>query len=74
MARSYRDIPTSPVKTNFSVVMTEFERGWGSKPYATVYFYTEAEAKEFAASHNAEENTAPSAPDWYVVAEYRYVN
>lgn len=73
MARSYREIPTSPVKTKFSVELTEYDLGWGSRPFATVYFHTEADAQEYAASHNAEENTATSAPDWYVVAEYRYV-
>ena len=55
----------------FRVELTEHERGWGSKPWDTWYFDNEPEAKQAAIDYNREHNTAASAPDWYVVAEYR---
>ena len=37
--------------------------------YEDVYFDSEKDAKEFCAKFNAR-NTAASAPDWYMVANY----
>lgn len=59
-----------PVAT-YRVEFTEYERGWGSKPWETEYYDNEAEARQRAIDYNKEHNTATSAPDWYVVAEYR---
>ena len=56
--------------TVYRVVLTEYERGWGSKPWDTLYFDNEPEARKYAADYNTEHNTATSAPDWYVVAAY----
>ena len=54
----------------FRVVLTEYERGWGSKHWDTLYFDNEAEAREYALNYNRTNNTATTAPDWYVQAEY----
>jgi len=54
----------------FRVELTEFERGWGSRPFDTIYFDNEAEARQYAIDYNKKHNTAPSAPDWYVRADY----
>jgi hypothetical protein len=55
----------------FRVVLTEYERGWGQKPWDTVYFDTEYEARKYADDYNKEHNNEDYAPDWYVMAEYR---
>lgn len=54
----------------FKVQLTEYERGWGQKPWDTVYFDNEAEARKYADDYNNTHNNEPSAPDWYVVARY----
>ena len=54
----------------FRVELTEYERGWGQKHWDTVYFDNEAEARQYAIDYNKEHNTATSAPDWYVRADY----
>jgi len=54
----------------FRVTLTEYERGWGQKPWDDVYFDNEAEARKYADDYNKEHNTAASAPDWYVMARY----
>jgi hypothetical protein len=54
----------------FKVQLTEYERGWGQKPWDTVYFDNEAEARKYADDYNKEHNNEPHAPDWYVVAQY----
>ena len=54
----------------FKVVLTEYERGWGQKHWDTWYFDNEAEAKQAAIDYNTKHNNAPSAPDWYVRADY----
>jgi len=35
-----------------------------------VHFATEAEARQAAIDYNTKHNTAASAPDWYVRADY----
>lgn len=54
----------------FKVQLTEYERGWGQKPWETIYFDNEAEARKYAEDYNNKHNNEPSAPDWYVVARY----
>jgi hypothetical protein len=59
-----------PNVTAFRVEFTEYERGWGSKPWDTEYYDNEEEARERAIAYNKEHNTKDSAPDWYVRADY----
>jgi hypothetical protein len=54
----------------YRVDLIEYERGWGSKVDETLYFDNELEAREYERSFNAK-NTAKTAPDWYMIAEYR---
>lgn len=61
----------SQIKVNaYRVDIAEYERGWGSKLNASVYFDSEAEAREYVQTFNAK-NTAEQVPDWYMVADYR---
>ena len=59
-----------PVVQAFKVVLTEYERGWGQKHWDTWYFDNEAEARQAAIDYNKKHNNLPSAPDWYVRADY----
>ena len=59
-----------PTVRAFKVQLTEYERGWGQKPWDTLYFDNEAEARQYAIDYNLKHNNLPSAPDWYVRAEY----
>lgn len=54
----------------YRVDIVEYERGWGSKIYETLYFDNEDEAKQYAVDYNAKYNTEDSVPDWYMVAQY----
>lgn len=54
----------------FKVVLTEYDRYSGHKHWDTWYFDNEAEAREAAVAYNQKHNTAASAPDWYVRADY----
>jgi hypothetical protein len=54
----------------WKVALTEYERGWGSKPFDTVYFTTEQEAREYARDYNETHNNQDVVPAWYVVATY----
>lgn len=54
----------------YRVDLIEHERGWGSKIDEVLYFDNEAEAREYARAFNAR-NTAATAPDWYMIADYR---
>jgi hypothetical protein len=54
----------------FKVELTEYERGWGQKPWDTVYFDNETEARQYAIDYNKKHNNLDSAPDWYVRADY----
>jgi hypothetical protein len=55
--------------TAYQVDLVEYERGWGSKVDETIYFDNEAEARKYCDEFNAR-NTASTAPDWYMVANY----
>ena len=52
------------------VDILEYERGWGSRVDESIYFDTEQEARDYATTYNKTHNTAPTAPDWYMVAVY----
>lgn len=56
--------------TGYRVSLTEYEQGWGSKPWDDVYFDNADEAKAYATAYNKQHNNESSAPDWYVVANY----
>jgi hypothetical protein len=56
------------VVTRYKVVTVESEAGWGQS-YETDYYETEEQAKGVVERINAH-NTAPSAPAWYMRAEY----
>ncbi len=47
----------------------EYERGWGSRIDEVLYFNTEQEALDYVKEFNSK-NTAETAPDWYMTAEY----
>ena len=50
------------------VIVTEYERGWGSKVIDTFYFSNDAKAIKYRDEVNSK-NTAAVAPDWYISAE-----
>lgn len=54
----------------FKVELTEYERGWGCKPWDTIYFDNEQEAREYAIEYNKKHNNKDYVPDWYVRADY----
>lgn len=51
-----------------TVVVTEYERGWGSRVIDTLYFSNDEKAIRYRNEVNAK-NTDPVAPDWYIAAE-----
>lgn len=53
--------------TFWKVEVTEYERGWGQRPWATRFFDKLPDAEAYVAQNNAH-NTAPTVPDWYVAA------
>lgn len=59
-----------PNVTAFKVQLTEYERGWGQKPWDTLYFDCEASARQYAIDYNNKHNNLKETPDWYVRAEY----
>jgi len=59
----------SPPKA-YRVNIIESERGWGSKVDETLYFDDEKEAMTYVDEYNKKYNTADTAPDWYMIAEY----
>lgn len=67
--RELKDIPRSETKTKHRVIMTESERGWGSKVDEIIYFNSQADAEEYADLYNATYNNKTTVPDWYIYAE-----
>jgi hypothetical protein len=61
---------SAPNITAYKVQLTEYERGWGQRPWETIYFDNEDEARRFAEDYNRRNNTESHAPDWYVRADY----
>ena len=59
-----------PTITAFRVELTEYERGYGQRPWETVYFDNETEARQYALDYNLKNNNLREAPDWYVRADY----
>lgn len=55
----------------FKVVLTEYERGYGSKVDDILYFDNEAEAIKYAEEYNRKHNNETMVPDWYIRADYR---
>ena len=58
------------LQTAYKVQLTEYERGWGQKPWETIYFDNEEEARKYVEDYNNEHNNEPEVPDWYVMARY----
>ena len=54
----------------YKVVLTEYERGWGSKEYEVLYFDNEVEARNHAKNYNLKYNNESTVPDWYIRADY----
>ena len=59
-----------PTGVVYKVEFTEYERGWGSKPWDTEYYDNEQEARQRAIDYNLEHNSKDYVPDWYVRADY----
>lgn len=59
-----------PSVVAYKVELTEYERGWGQKPFDTIYFDNEAEARQWAIDYNLKHNSEKTVPDWYVRADY----
>lgn len=53
-----------------TVEVVEYERGWGSKVMYEKQFRTTERAEKFMHSIN-KHNTAPSAPDYYIIARLK---
>ena len=53
--------------TRYLVVLSEYERGWGSKDFVAHEYEEYAPAKAYADSVNAE-NNLPVVPDYYINA------
>ena len=58
----------SNMNTKYRVVIWEYERGCGSKPFMHKDFDTKVEAMAYYIAENAK-NTAPTAPDYYFKAQ-----
>lgn len=58
------------VQALYKVEFTEYERGWGSKPWDVKFFDNEAEARACALVYNDVHNKLATTPDWYVRADY----
>lgn len=54
----------------FKVQLTEHDRFSGRKPWDTIYFDNEAEAKQYAIDYNNKHNNLDYVPEWYVRADY----
>lgn len=55
------------MNAKYRVVLWEYERGWGSKPFTHSDFDTKEEALAYMNNENAK-NTSPTAPDYYIAA------
>lgn len=54
----------------FKVVLTEYDRFSGRKPWDVLYFDNEAEARQYAIDYNKKHNNLDYVPEWYVRADY----
>jgi len=57
------------MKKKHAVIIIESERGWGQRVDETRLFDTKQEAEAFCHKFNSS-NTEPTAPDWYMRADY----
>lgn len=60
------------VKLNglYKVSITEYERGYGQRPFDTKFFDNEAEARRFCVEYNKD----MTDPDYFFRADYTKVN
>ena len=58
------------VQTLYKVQLTEYERGWGQKPWDEKFFDNADEARKWAKDYNEKHNNLDYVPDWYVRADY----
>jgi len=54
----------------YKVQLTEYERGWGQKPFGEKFFDNADEARKWVIDYNLEHNNLDYVPDWYVRADY----
>ena len=59
-----------PKPKAYRVDIVEHDRFLGSKLDESLYFDNEEEARSYVQTFNSK-NTARTAPEWYMVAEYR---
>lgn len=57
-------------QTLFKVELTEYDCFSGKKPWDTVYFDNETEARQYAIDYNNKHNNLDYVPEWYVRADY----
>ena len=57
------------VKYKHVVVLTEYERGWGSREFIARAHKTKVDADRYVHEVNSK-NTSPTAPEYYIKAAY----
>lgn len=57
----------------YRVNLTEYEKGWGSKVFDTVYFKKEENALSYIKEYNSK-NNLKITPNYYTKAEYNVIN
>ena len=57
----------------YKVNLTEYDKGWGSKVFDTLYFKKEENALSYIKEYNYK-NDLSTTPDYYTKAEYIGVN
>lgn len=62
-------MPEIKLQQAYRVDIIESERGWGQKLDEVKYFDNAQEAQNFCKKYNSM-NTARTAPDWYMQANY----
>lgn len=57
----------------YKVNLTEYEKGWGSKVFDTLYFKKEENALSYIKEYNTK-NNLNTTPDYYTKADYTVLN
>lgn len=57
----------------YKVNLTEYEKGWGSKVFDTLYFKKEENALSYIKEYNSK-NNLNRTPDYYTKADYTVLN
>jgi hypothetical protein len=57
----------------YKVNLTEYEKGWGSKVFDTLYFKKEENALSYIKEYNSR-NNLKMTPDYYTKADYTILN